>query len=94
MLNEDSFEYGFIKNIWCEIVPLAGRTVPIEGNVIQITMTHKITIRSNLMDQISDDMYFVYKKQRYDIEYFNPNYKYLDSIEIMVKLTQGVVDNR
>lgn len=89
-LGEDDFKEGFIKYVYGEIIPIGGSNITIEGESTQATTSHKITIRSRAVDQITDDMYFVFKNQRYDIDYFNPNYKYKDSIEIMVKLIGGI----
>lgn len=89
-LGEDDFRFDFIKNVYGEIIPTGGSNAPTEGDTTQATTSHKITIRTGSIDQLTNDMYFVFKNQRYDIEYFNPNYKYRDSIEILVKLIGGI----
>lgn len=89
-LGENDFKDGFIKFVYGEITPQGGSNTDTEGETTQAVTSHKITIRSKAVDQITDDMYFVYKNQRYDIEYFNPNYKFNDSIEFRVKLIGGV----
>ena len=89
-LGEDDFKEGFIKIVYGEVVPTGGVNTSTQADSTQAVTTYKITIRSKSIDQLSDDMYFVYKNQRYDIEYFNPNYKFQDSIQIITKLTGGV----
>lgn len=89
-LGEDTFEYAPVGNIYAEIIPTGGSNKTTPGDTTQAVTTHKFTIRSSSVKELTNDMYFVYKNQRYDIEYFNPNYKYDDSIEILVKLVDGV----
>jgi len=62
-------------------------------NTTQAITSHKITIRSKAIDNLQNDMFFVYDNQRYDIEYFNPNYRYKDSVEIMATLIVGEFKN-
>ena len=89
-LGEDSFDYDVIKYpIFAEILPQGGRKEQEQGNTTQAITSHKITIRSNSIDNLKNDMFFVYQNQRYDIEYFNPNYKYNDSVEISATLIVG-----
>ena len=88
-LGEDTFDYSFIKNVYGEIKSYKGYNNPKEGDITQVTTTHKITIRNNATKNITSDMYFVYKGLRYDIEYINPSFKYNDFIEVQVKQVQG-----
>lgn len=92
-LGEDDFKEGFVKYVYAEIIPIGGNNNITVADGTQAVTTHKITIRTGSIDQLSDDMYFIYKNQRYDIEYFNPNYKYKDSIEIMAKLIGEIYKN-
>ena len=93
-LGEDSFKYDVIKYpIYAEITPQGGRNEQEQGNTTQAITSHKITIRSNSIDNLKNDMFFVYQNQRYDIEYFNPNYKYNDSVEISATLIVGEFKN-
>ena len=85
-LNEVDFEYGKIKTIWAEIIQQSGSEKTGKGNTIYAEVSHKFTIRSNSLSEITNDMYFIFKGQKYDIKYFNPNYKYNDSIDIYCKL--------
>lgn len=81
-LGEKDFTYHRIKSLWAEILPLSGRQLNGEGNTCFEEITHKFTIRSNVVSVLKNDMYFVFMGQRYDIKYFQPNYKYKDRIEV------------
>lgn len=85
-LGELDYTYGKIKSIWAEIMPTGGSTKNTEGNILQAQTSHRITIRANAVKELTNDMYFEYKGQRYDIKYFNPNFKYGDSIEVFCEL--------
>jgi hypothetical protein len=92
--NEDTFDYDVIKYpVYAEILPQGGNNKEEEGNTTQSITSHKITIRSNSVDNLKDDMFFVYQNQRYDIDYFNPNFKYNDSVEISATLIVGEFKN-
>ena len=85
-LGETDYTYTKIKTIWANILPTTGSTRDATGEVIRTEMKYKITIRSDSLKELTTDMYFVYKNQRYDIDYFIPNFKYRDSIEIYCSL--------
>jgi len=79
------------KPIWCEILPTGGSLKTGEDNSQYTEVTHKITARANSLKNLTNDMYFIYDdKLRFDINYFQPNYKYQDSIEILCTL---VIEN-
>lgn len=84
-LTEKDYRYEKIKPIWSKIIALNGAVKDGEGNSQYADITHRITIRVGAIE-LTKDMYFIYKGQRYDIKYFNPNYKYKDRIEIMASL--------
>lgn len=88
-LGEVDFDFAKIKSIWAEITPQTGRTVTFVGNSEYEEMTYKFVIRDGAIPKIENSMYFMFKNQRYDIKYFNPNYKYRDSIEIICQLIIG-----
>ena len=83
---EIDFDYIKLKSLWAEVMPQSGREISGKGNTIYADISHKFTIRSNALTNITKDMYFMFKNQRYDIKYFNPNYKYNDSIEVYCSL--------
>lgn len=85
-LDQEDFKYELLKTIYAEITPKNGVVKDSQGNTIHADISYKIVVRSNSILNLTNDMYFIYKKQRYDIKYFNPNYKYGDSIEIFCNL--------
>lgn len=85
-LGEKDYSYGKAKTIWAEITPSGGSIKNSQGNTSYSDISHKILIRENSITNLTNDMYFMFKGQRYDIKYFNPNFKYRDSIEIFCSL--------
>jgi SPP1 family predicted phage head-tail adaptor len=88
-LGETDYRFDKIKSVWAEITPQNGSLVNMAGNVTYADITHKIVVRNGAIPNLANDMYFMLKGQRYDIKYFNPNYKYRDSIEIICELIIG-----
>ncbi len=85
-LGEDDYEYEKLKSVWAEITPSGGSLLSGEGNTTYADISHKFVIRSKAIPNLSNDMYFMFKQQRYNIKYFNPNYRYRDSIEVFCSL--------
>ncbi len=85
-LGEKDYQYQKIKTIWAEIIPQSGNEKTGKGNIIFAEISHKFTVRAKVINSLSNDMYFVFEGQKYDIKYFQPNYKYHDRIEIFCKL--------
>jgi len=86
VLKEKEYDYSKLKSVWAEIIPQNGNLQSSEVNVKYANISHKITIREKAISNLRNDMYFMFKEQRYDIEYFNPNYKLGDRIEIFCNL--------
>lgn len=85
-LGEVDFRPGKIRSIWAEIKCITGNVKTTIGDIIQVDMKYKITIRSNSLKELTNDMYFMYKGQKYNIDYSIPNFKFKDSIEIYCTL--------
>ena len=85
-LGEKDYYFQNIKSIWAEIKPVNGAIKTITGDIIQVDMKYKLTIRANAIKELKNDMFFVYKGQKYNIDYQIPNFKYKDSIEIYCTL--------
>lgn len=85
-LGEVDFDYIKIKSVWCEIKPTTGSIKTATGDIIEVDMKYKVTIRSNSIKNLTNDMYFMYQGMRFDIDYNIPNFKYKDSIEIYCSL--------
>lgn len=85
-LGEIDYTYSKIKSVWAEVAPLNGTVKPLQGETQYVEISHKFTVRANSIPNLSNDMYFMFGGQRYDIKYFQPNYKHKNSIEIMCGL--------
>jgi len=84
--NELRYNYIKISSVWAEIIPKTGKENHIDGEAIQVTVTHKITVRNGAIKEPRNDMYFEFKGQRYDVLYFMPHYQRSDLIEFYCKL--------
>jgi SPP1 family predicted phage head-tail adaptor len=85
-LNEKEYNFGFLKSIWANIAPSSGNLQDGEVNTKYANISHKITIRKDAIPNFNNEMYFMFQGQRYDIEYYIPNYKLNDRIEIFCNL--------
>ena len=75
-----------IKSVWAEITPQTGRLDNMEGLMERADINYKFVVREGAIPHIKNSMYLIYKGQRYDIRYYNPNYKYKDNVEIFCTL--------
>ena len=83
---EIKYDYKKVSSVWADIVPKSGRENSIQGDSIQVSVTHKITIRNGGIKEPRNDMYFEFRGQRYEVLYFMPHYKKNDLIEFYCKL--------
>lgn len=88
------YKYEKIKSVWCAIIPILGersRAIKNEkmGDMIYSSVTIKFIMRLNALT-VANDMYFVYKGQRYDIDYAVPYFKDMQYQEVYTQLR---VDN-
>jgi SPP1 family predicted phage head-tail adaptor len=68
-------EPSIIKTIWARIIPQTGSLKQQEGNTILSNVTHKIKIRYSSGKDITQNMWIMYKGNRFDIKYIlNPYY--------------------
>jgi SPP1 family predicted phage head-tail adaptor len=84
-LGEKDHEYQFVKSIFAQIIPanLTGSSKEGQANTEYAETTHKIKCRKLSLNP-TIDMYFKYDGLRYDILYFQPDFKNKDFWEIMV----------
>lgn len=93
-----AYRYEKIKDIWCDIKPIIGersRAVKNDdmGDMIYSALTTKFTTRINSVEA-QNDMYLMYKGQRYDVEYTVPYFKDMQYMEIYARLVTENDDNR
>lgn len=85
-LGEVDYKEEKIKSIWAEIKCVTGSVKTTAGDIIQVDMKYKFTIRSNSIKELKNDMYLKYKGQKYNIDYSISNFKYKDCIEVYCTL--------
>lgn len=85
-LAEKDYKPEKIKSIWCEIIPITGYTQNKEGGQDNSVTKFKIKVRDKAIINLSKDMFFMFKGQKYDIDYFIPNFKTRNEIEIFCTL--------
>lgn len=84
-LGEDDFKPDKIKTIWAAIVPQTGSLQKQQADTLLSNVTHKIIVRYGAGKDITQDMYIMFRKQRFDIKYIlNPYFKN-ESLEIFVE---------
>ncbi len=81
---EITYDYKKITSVWAEVKPISGKENSIKGDSAQVSVTHRIITRSEAIKKPRNDMYFVFKGQKYEIEYFSCYYKCV--IEFYCKL--------
>lgn len=81
-LGELDYSYSKLKTIWASIKPTTGNFKTGDGNIIQVDIKFKITIRADSLREITNDMYFIYQDKKYNIDYYIPNFEKKDSIDI------------
>lgn len=83
---EVNYDYEKVSSVWAEIVPTTGKENTVKGDSIQVSVTHKITVRNGAIKEPRNDMYFIFKGQKYEVLYFMPHYRRNDLIEFYCKL--------
>ncbi|NFA43370.1 head-tail adaptor protein [Clostridium botulinum] len=90
-LLEDVFIYKPIKTVWGEIINWGGSSRNTTGDVVESSTSHRIIIRNTAIKNVTEDMYFVHKGIRYDVEYYNPCFKDGSFLEFLVKRVNGTL---
>lgn len=85
-LGQTEYKYSLLKRVWANIMPTSTKVSSYIAETDVAEYTFKFILRGNSIKNLTRDMYFIYKNQRYDIEYFVPNFKNRDRVEIICKL--------
>lgn len=81
-LGEIDYAYAKLKTVWASIVPQTGSLQKQVADTILSNVTHKIIVRYSSV--IEQDMYIVFRGQRFDINYIlNPYFKN-ETLELFV----------
>lgn len=81
-LNQTIYEYVPFKGIWASIVPQTGKAFAAQAGTVAAEITHKIIIRHR--NDLSNDMYIMYKGTRYDIKFILDPYMARKNLELSV----------
>lgn len=82
-LGEDSYDYAEDRKMWAKITPSTGKNSEYQGNTEINNISHKIRIRTENVKHLAVDAYFMYKGQRYNIDYWQPVYNNTAFTEVM-----------
>ena len=85
-LGQTEYKYSLLKKVWANIMPASTKVSSYIAETDVAEYTFKFILRENSIKNLTRDMYFIYKNQRYDIEYFVPNFKNKDRVEVICKL--------
>lgn len=85
-LGEDDVRYEQTGAVYAGIRVTRGRENSAPGETVFAEITHVVTIRRDAIPDLTNDMYFVFRGQRYDVKYFYPHFKYRDRVEIYCTL--------
>lgn len=83
---EITYDYRKTQTVWAEILPTSSKVEDIDGQSVRADITHKITVRNGAIKEPRNDMYFIFKGQKYEVLYFMPHYRRNDLIEFYTKL--------
>ena len=81
-LGELDYDYSKLKTIWASIKPTTGNFKTGDGNIIQVDVKFKITIRTDSLKELTNDMYFIYQGKKYSVDYYIQNFEKKDSTDI------------
>lgn len=87
-LGEDDYDYKKTKNVFGNIIPanLTGSERTGQANTLYSEVTHRLKVRKKSITVIEKDMYFMYQNIRYDVLYWQPDFKNDEFWEIMLKV--------
>lgn len=75
-LGEINYISSKIKTIWSAIIPQTGSLQKQQANTRLSNVTHKIKVRYGAGNDITQDMYIMFREKRFDIKYIiNPYFK-------------------
>lgn len=81
-LGEIDYSSVLLKTIWANIIPQTGSLQKQQANTILSNVTHKIIVRYESANDVTQDMYIMFRGKRFDIKYIlNPYFKN-ESLEI------------
>lgn len=85
-LEETDYKYCKIKSVWANIKPQSGKELSSQGNSTYAEISHKFIVRTKSIPVLTNDMFFLFQGQKYEIKYFYPNYLLKNQVEIYCRL--------
>ncbi len=90
------YKYELVKRVWCKVLPVQGEwtkhTSVDKGKSLKVVAQVKFVTRINAI-KVQNDMYIVYKNQRYDVTYTMPYFQDGSYQEIYTSLVTENDDN-
>ena len=72
-LNEKSYRFQKIKEIWASIIPQTGKLQTQQAETVLTNVTHKVIVRHSAGKDIDKNMEFVFKGRKFKIKFIlNP----------------------
>ena len=71
------------KKVWASIRTTGSSLSTQPADMTQAKLAHSIIVRANALSEIAEDMFFVYKDRRYNIDTWRPHYMHPDRLEII-----------
>lgn len=84
-LNEDCYTPEYIKGLWADITPTAGKNTTLPGDVEGTEITHLFVVRSSAMPTKLIEPYFEYGGEKYHVKYIYPHFKQRDRLQVYCK---------
>lgn len=82
VLGENDIQDVFIKNAYCSILPMTSRVHKDDANTEHNEHTYKIRFRKLSIPGIEKNWYFLLGKNRYDVDYYNEDFKDNNFLEV------------
>lgn len=76
-------QYQLYKKVWASIRTTGSNLATQPADMTQAKLAHSIIVRANALPEIAEDMFFVYKDRRYNIDTWRPHYMHPDRLEII-----------
>jgi SPP1 family predicted phage head-tail adaptor len=84
-LGENDLNPAKIKTIWAAFIPQTGSLQKQQAETIISNVTHKVITSYGAGKDITQDMYIVFREQRFDIKYILNPYFRNQSLELFVE---------
>lgn len=84
-LGQIEYAHTFVKKVWANIIPMSTKENNFVAETTVADYKFKFVLRAKSLN-VTRDMFFIYKNQKYFIEYIVPNFKNQDRIEVVCNM--------